>query len=119
MITKNEYEKQIATSLKPLVREELDPEIAMCMNDLFNNTDNKYIMLLCNENRYYTIFHRTNNSVSVKSIGDKLLDFIFNDTYLKSLGDVKYIAVNDDHVEIWIEEMYYALFPCDTFIVNI
>ena len=119
MITKNEYEKQIAASLKPLRREDISQETVDNIDSLFANRYNKYIMLLCHENRYYTIFNRVTNVISTKSIAERLLDFIFNDPYLKTLGDIKYIDICEEHVEIWIGELYFALFECDGFIVSI
>ena len=119
MITKNEYEKQIAASLKPLKREDIPQETVDNIDSLFANRYNKYIMLLCHENRYYTIFNRVTNVISTKSIAERLLDFIFDDPYLKTLGDIKYIDICEEHVEIWIGELYFALFECDGFIVNI
>ena len=80
----------------------------------------KHIMLLSNELRYYTIFDITAEPI-IDNVVLKLLKFLKNDTFLKTLGKTKYIDIDEteSHIEIWIGEERFALFPCDSFVVPI
>lgn len=120
-MNKYEYEKQIAQQMPALdnhgflIAEET-------MNSFLRDEKNrnaKFLMLLCNELNYYTIFHLSNNVLRINLPMVSILNFLKDDPFLKSLGDIKYIDNNEDHIEIWIGEYYFALFVADTFVVNI
>lgn len=119
-MTKYEYDKQIATQLPPLTKEELEQATIEIKNYLAKQKPNQYLMLLGNELNYYTIFKRA----SVKTnhgTAEEIMKFILGDSFLvESVGPVKLVEENpNSYIEIWIGKEHFALFPCDQLVVNI
>ena len=82
---------------------------------LFNNGQ-KYFMLLCNDRRDYTVFHR--NSIKVFNSPDNdLADCILNRGSLLAIDET-----NEGNFEIWIKidgtPYCYYLFPYDFGIIE-
>lgn len=95
-VTMNAYElnKQIIENQKPMKKKEL----ARARNEI--NTfffNKKYIMLLCKELNYYTMFVRQNDEALV-TLGDEVINCA-ND-----LGEIKAIYVAPDNIafEVWV-----------------
>ena len=80
----------------------------------------RYLMLLCNELRYYTIFE-VSALTTTSGTAQQIVKFIETDSFLKTVGRLKLIEAdgNPDLVEIWIGDKHFGLFPCDTFVVKI
>ena len=97
--------------------------------DFINNTNNAYYMLLCNERKDYTIFHRRWDGAieqfldNVGTIEDTL-EKILIDECLPNRGRTKSIELteNKDAVEIWIsidgESYCYYFFPYDAALIE-
>lgn len=118
MTTKYEIEKGIAASLPALNGVGL--ELARTEMKLFLLGKNcRYLMLLSNELKYYTIFRLYGNLLMITDPSNNIVDFLLNDSFLKTLGELKVFEINDDNIEIWIGEHYFSLFECDSFIVNV
>ena len=49
--------KQVVSQLPALTKEQLWQEKAILLDEYLNSSDGVYYMMLCNELRYYTIFH--------------------------------------------------------------
>lgn len=92
--------------------------------------NNSYYMLLCNDKKDYTIFHRNKNHGNGEFL-DKCEgyegEFLYNvliDECLPNRGRTKSIELteNQDAVEIWIsiegESYCYMFFPYDTAIIE-
>ena len=82
---------------------------------LFNNGQ-KYFMLLCNDRRDYTVFHRNNIKI-VNSPDNDLADCILNRGSLLAIDET-----NEGNFEIWIKidgtPYCYYLFPYDFGIIE-
>ena len=82
---------------------------------LFNNGQ-KYFMLLCNDRRDYTVFHRNNIKV-FNSPDTDLADCILNRGSLLAIDET-----NEGNFEIWIKidgtPYCYYLFPYDFGIIE-
>ena len=82
---------------------------------LFNNGQ-KYFMLLCNDRRDYTVFHRNNIKV-FNSPDNDLADCILNRGSLLAIDET-----NEGNFEIWIKidgtPYCYYLFPYDFGIIE-
>ena len=118
-LTKYEYEKQIAKSLPALDDYNLVIASKNIAKFLDENKNAKYLMLLSDELRYYTIFNIDNKVKLIKGIAEDILRFLQRDSFLGGIGKLKLIEVNEDHIEIWIGETYFSLFVADSFFVNI
>ena len=112
--------KELMKKEKSLTEKELKDEINEKLNKYFNFSKSRYYMLLCHEERNYTIFHLTNPSIFSASI-------LLNELYvcLTNRGSVKSIDVlKDGAVEIWIKivdhpsPVVYYLFPCDACVIE-
>ena len=111
-----EANKKLVEEHEPvLTKEELDNKKDIVISFL-ENTDNKYYMLLCNEKKDYTVFHRNN--------GIECLQDILIDECLPNRGNTKSIELteNNDAIEIWIsidgESYCYYFFPYDIAIIE-
>lgn len=98
--------------------------------DFINQSNNEYFMLLCNENKDYTVFHRNKKTDNGEFLdlcegysGDRL-EKVLIDECLPNRGRTKSIEIAQDNgaVEIWIsiegESYCYYLFPYDTAIIE-
>ena len=97
--------------------------------DFVNNSNNTYYMLLCNEKKDYTIFHRQWSNESQQFLdnlgilGDTL-EKILIDECLPNSGKTKSIELteNKDAIEIWLsidgESFCYYFFPYDMAIIE-
>lgn len=119
-ITKNQLDKGVANSLPPLSRETIKQSIIDIENFLKAKAPYRYLMLLCNELRYYTIFN-VSTLTTASGAAKQIINFIETDSFLTTIGSLKLIETdgNPDLVEIWIGDKHFGLFPCDTFIVKI
>lgn len=96
--------------------------------DFVNQTSNRYYMLLCNDRKDYTIFHRneTENGLFKDSEGliIDVIEKILIDECLPNRGRTKSIELteNQDAIEIWIsiegESYCYYFFPYDAAIIE-
>ena len=119
MMTKNEYEKNIARAMKPLKHEGLEDAVIVIKKMIEDQVVYpKYLMLLSNEINYYTIFNIVTFLKTPIAIADDIVKFLVDDRFLKTIGELKLVEDSiDDTVEIWIGETYFSLFKCDSFIV--
>lgn len=119
-VTKNQLDKGVANSLPALNQEALKQGIIDIEEFLKTKTPYRYLMLLCNELRYYTIFE-VSALTTTSGAAQQIVKFIETDSFLKTVGRLKLIEAdgNPDLVEIWIGDKHFGLFPCDTFVVKI
>lgn len=89
------------------------------VTDFFKATDNTYYMMLCNEQRDYTVFRISEFEVISKAV-QELKECIENRGAVMSIEKDKNGAI-----EIWIKDMSdeqnycYYLFPYDTAIIEV
>ena len=86
--------------------------------DAWDNTNYNYYMLLCNEARYYTVFHRTLSMISsFTTLGEAVIKLLLEADYTIH-EETEY----PDRFEIWVkkdDETYvFILFPYDEGVVN-
>ena len=123
-INKNIIEQNITA----LTQEEMNNKKDMII-DFINNTSNAYYMLLCNDKKDYTLFHRRYDSkiqqfLDNAGISDETLETILIDECLPNRGQTKSIELteNQDAIEIWIsidgESYCYYFFPYDSALIE-
>ena len=118
-MTNYELNQQVMSQMKPLSEEEISSRLEI-VEEFFKNIKNEYLMLLCNELNYYTVF-KTNSQdeTAYNTFSDAVLD-ILND-----LGEIKDIYNNDNGaIEIWSTHQdgtshCYHLFGYDAGIVPV
>ena len=123
-MNQNIIEKNIPT----LTEEELQNKKNLIV-DFVNNCGNTYYMLLCNDRKDYTIFHRQYDSIRgiyLDNAGemDDTLERILVDECLPNRGQTKSIELteNKDAIEIWLsidgQSYCYYFFPYDSAIIE-
>ena len=123
-MNQNIIEKNIPT----LTEEELQNKKNLIV-DFVNNCGNAYYMLLCNDRKDYTIFHRQYDSIRdiyLDNAGemDDTLERILVDECLPNRGQTKSIELteNKDAIEIWLsidgQSYCYYFFPYDSAIIE-
>lgn len=124
-LNKNLVEKQV-----PVLTQDQMEEKKELVQSFINKTQNNYYMLLCSENKDYTIFHRNRKSNNGEFLdlcegydGDRI-EKVLIDECLPNRGQVKSISLteNEDAIEIWIsidkESFVYYFFPYDTALIE-
>ena len=123
-VNKNLVEKNIEV----LTEEELNNKKELVRN-FITKTNNQYYMLLCNDRKDYTIFHRNKNKngtywdLCEGFVGNVLEKILINECLINR-GEVKSIELTEDNtaIEIWIsidQESYcYYFFPYDTAVIE-
>ncbi len=119
----------IEKSVKALTQEELNNKKDLII-DFINNSNNEYYMMLCNERKDYTIFHRNKKNKDGEFLdrcegytGD-YFEKVLIEECLPNRGQTKSIEWTEDKgaLEIWIsidgESYCYYLFPYDTAIIE-
>lgn len=118
----------VEQNVTALTEEELQNKKNLIV-DFVNNSNNTYYMLLCNEKKDYTIFHRQYDSIRgvyLDNAGeiDDTLERILVDECLPNRGQTKSIELteNKDAIEIWLsidgESFCYYFFPYDMAIIE-
>ena len=106
----------VEKNIKPLTKKELQNKKELIINYI-NQTNNKYYMLLCNDRKDYTVFHKN-------EITEEKLENILIDECLPNRGETKSIELTEtkDAIEIWIstkwESYCYYFFPYDAAIIE-
>ncbi len=83
-----------------------------------------YWMLLNNEQRYYTIFHRHNWGDMYAIIIEETLPDVLIEC-LQNIGKIKmFETIDNDHIECWVETpkdgcVVYMLFPYDEGVIEV
>ena len=110
-------EQEIPTSI---TKNQLDKGIANSLPALNQEAPYRYLMLLCNELRYYTIFE-VSALTTTSGAAQQIVKFIETDSFLKTVGRLKLIEADGNPylVEIWIGDKHFGLFPCDSIVVKI
>lgn len=119
----------IEKNVKALTQEELNNKKDLII-DFINNSNNEYYMMLCNERKDYTIFHRNKKDDDGEFLdrcegyaGD-YFEKVLIEECLPNRGQTKSIEWTEDKgaIEIWIsidgESYCYYLFPYDTAIIE-
>lgn len=107
-----------------LSKEEVQKKIELIDKFSEDNASNNYFMLLCNELRYYTIFHfpTEQSECDFRTLGEGVFGCLENvgDVYAADLTEAK------DAIEIWVkpqgkdtEMVVMYLFPYDTGVCTI
>lgn len=113
-----ELNKTVYMSIPELTFNELQ-ESKRKIDKWVKNTKNLYFMLLNRERSDYTIFNLSTN-IYLNSISKEIIDIVC------SRGRVKSIEISDEffeqYIQFWVEdnkEIYmYALFPCDSVVIE-
>lgn len=117
----------VETGIQILTEEQLQSKKDLIV-DFVNQTGNKYYMLLCNDRKDYTIFHRNETEDGLfkdsEGLTEDVIEKVLIDECLPNRGKTKSIELteNKDAVEIWIsidgESYCYYFFPYDTAIIE-
>lgn len=112
-----ELNQQLMRKEKILTSKELKQEISKKLKDYFTE---KYYMLLCHEERDYTIFNLFNvneNALFRHNILEDLYECLINRGQVQSLDKLE-----DGAIEIWIKKKdtsyAYYLFPCSPCVIE-
>lgn len=118
-MTNYELNQQVMSQMITLSKEEISSRLEI-VEKFFKNIKNEYLMLLCNELNYYTVFKTSSqDETAYNTFSDAILD-ILND-----LGEIKDIYNNDNGaIEIWSTHQdgtshCYYLFGYDAGIVPV
>ncbi len=119
----------VEQSIEDLSEQELQNKKDLIV-DFVNQSNNEYFMLLCNENKDYTVFHRNKKMNDGEFLdlcegypGDRI-ETVLIEECLPNRGRTKSIELTQDNgaVEIWIsingESFCYYFFPYDTAIIE-
>lgn len=108
--------KMVINQLPKLEDEKLS-KLRMAIKYLVEATDIKYLMLLSNEKRDYTVFNIQEKSR--QEAGEKFSNEVFE--CLENRGDIKEFDIKEDAnaIEIWVGDTFYALFPYDLGVIEI
>ena len=115
---KFEQDKSIIAQFPAFTKEEIK-EVKEDVKNYFRERPKvKYFMLLSNELNYYTIFSKETVISTPVGHAEKLVNFLLEDDFLKTLGDLKVLKrTGNDELEIWIGETPFLLFDADSFFV--
>lgn len=118
-MTLHEQTKEIVKDLPPFTKAEWE-EIRSDLSSFVFGSPGKVFMLLSNEIRYYTLFEVETRMITQWGIADRIIKFIREDEFLKTLGTVKvFKRTGNGEMEIWIGETHFLLFEADSFFVKI
>lgn len=120
-MTKAEQDKAIIEKLPPFTTTELKLVREDLIRYFEEQAEVEHFMLLSNDINYYTIFKKENILLKTdKARAMNFFDFIFEDSFLKTLGKPKVVKRSgEDQVEIWIGTTPFVLFNADSFFVEI
>ena len=119
-LTKAEQEKETIKELPSFTKEELKMVLDDLERYMIEHRNAKHFMLLSKDQRYYTIFQRALDITTYKGEAQTLLNFLQEDAFLTSLGELKVLKrTGESEIEIWIGETPFLLFIADGFFVKI
>lgn len=119
-VTQMEHDRGIVKNLAPANKEEIKDMRDDIADFIENRIKTENFMLLSNELRYYTLFKMKSLVLTPEGKADKLIEFITEDKFLKTLGKLKVLKRNyGGDIEIWIGETYFLFFDADSFFVEI
>ena len=119
----------IENNIEALTEEEMQNK-KQIVREFINETNNNYYMLLCNENKDYTIFHRHRKSENGEFLDlsegyeGEILENVLIDECLVNRGKTKSISLTEtkDAIEIWIsingDSYVFYFFPYDAAIIE-
>lgn len=119
--TQYEFSKNMVSQLPALNEGNLNSKKEIVKNFIIKQ-NNFYYMLLCNEQKDYTVFHWNN---ICDDTGAMEIAKILVDECLKNRGEIRGIDLteNKDAVEIWLyideEAFVYYFFPYDEAIIEV
>lgn len=119
--TQYEFSKNMVSQLPALNEGNLNSKKEIVKNFIIKQ-NNFYYMLLCNEQKDYTVFHWNN---ICDDTGAMEITKILVDECLKNRGEIRGIDLteNKDAVEIWLyideEAFVYYFFPYDEAIIEV
>lgn len=107
----HDLNKTVIGALPPLADKGLKQLKAEIKNLVTEN--GRYYMLLSNERRDFTIFTFKNTPQPTKFVKEVM-------EVLESRGTIKeFEAKEEDAIEIWVDDVFYALFPYDLGVVEV
>lgn len=119
--TQYEFSKNMVSQLPALNEGNLNSKKEIIKNFIVKQS-NFYYMLLCNEQKDYTVFHWNN---ICDDAGAMEIAKILVDECLKNRGEIRGIDLteNKDAIEIWLyideEAFVYYFFPYDEAIIEV
>lgn len=119
--TQYEFSKNMVSQLPALNEGNLNSKKEIIKNFIIKQ-NNFYYMLLCNEQKDYTVFHWNN---ICDDTGAMEIAKILVDECLKNRGEIRGIDLteNKDAIEIWLyideEAFVYYFFPYDEAIIEV
>lgn len=122
--TQYEFSKDMVKQLPNLTEGQLNSKKEIVKNFLRKSLNN-YYMLLCNEQKDYTVFRITNNEEKDRDEQKQEIVNILIDECLPNRGGIRGIDLTEqqDAIEIWLyidEEAYvYYFFPYDEAVIEV
>jgi hypothetical protein len=121
-----DYGRQTMNSL-PVLSIEM---ISKGLTEYLGKQENEYFMLLSNKLGYYQVFNIFSNNLQDRV--DNIISFLSESKYFQTLEDnldpiytsmmdIKHYEINEDygHLELWIGNEYFQLFPYDWGVVAV
>jgi hypothetical protein len=121
-----DYGRQTMNSLPILSVESISKGLA----EYLKEKENEYFMLLSNKLGYYQVFNIFSESLDTRVAN--IIYFLSESNYFQaqesspeplytSMMDIKHYEINDDygHLELWIGNEYFQLFPYDWGVVAV
>lgn len=98
-----ELNKNMYSNQGPITDEEIIKEKINIVKDYYNNTKNKYYMLLCREKSYYTILNHKNTDMDLdfENLGHAVTQLFFEQGW--EIYDI-YLNENTNAIEIWTRD---------------
>lgn len=104
----------------PALRGDEVQKTAQLFFDWIDSNESNYYMLLCNELRYYTVFHNNNEFINKEQFWSELIDIA------NSAGQIKVLEVDSNGVfSIWLnwnldnKSHLFYLFPYEKGVVEL
>ena len=104
--------------------------ISKAFSEYLVDKENEYFMLLSNRLGYYQVFNIFSNNLQDRV--NNIIAFLSESKYFQavegssepaytSMIDIKYYEINEDygHLELWIGNEYFQLFPYDWGVVAV
>lgn len=110
---------QMVDQMPELTTDEIKDAVVKIEQYLVENDNPTHLMLLARDINYYSIIKNTKNNSAFDFAQSIMMDFLIDDPFLNSNRKLKALEVDENYIEIWFGDQFFALFDCDDFIVNV
>lgn len=116
-MTMVELKGNAVKQLDKLNKEETESAITSIEKFIITEGCPKLLMLLSNELRYFTALDI--GKKCPRKAAEAVVDFLQTDEFLSGIGALKLIDGEENHIEVWLDGTFFALFNYDPFVVEV